>query len=70
MPNVEVKCSVSNCHFYESGNNCGAPAIMVEIDRHSFAKEEFANELGVQTEHIDMAGTSKNTCCRTFRPFQ
>jgi hypothetical protein len=70
MPNVEVRCSVSNCNFYLSGNNCGAPEIMVEIDEHSFPKEEFADELGVQTEHIDYASTSKNTCCRTFKPLK
>ncbi len=68
MPNIDVKCSVSNCFFYKSGNNCGAPAIMVEIDQHSFPKEEFADELGIQNQHIDTAGTSRNTCCRTFRP--
>jgi hypothetical protein len=50
MPNIEVKCSVSNCFFYKQGNNCGAPAIMIEIDQHSFPKEEFADELGIQNQ--------------------
>lgn len=68
LPNIEVKCSVSDCYFYEEGNNCGAPAIMIEVDKHSISKEEFSDELGIQTEHIDQANTSKNTCCRTFRP--
>lgn len=68
LPNIEVKCSVSDCYFYKEGNNCGAPAIMIEVDKHSTVNEEFSNELGIQTEHVDQASTSKNTCCRTFRP--
>lgn len=68
LPNIEVKCSVSNCYFYKEGNNCGAPAIMIEVDKHALSEEEFSNELGIQIEHIDQADSSKNTCCRTFRP--
>lgn len=68
LPNIEVKCSVSNCYFYREGNNCGAPSIMIEVDKHAFSNEEFSNELGIQTEHIDQANSSKNTCCRTFKP--
>jgi len=68
LPNIEVKCSVSNCYFYREGNNCGAPAIMIEVDQHSFSNEEFSDEFGIQTDHTDKVHTSKNTCCRTFRP--
>nr|WP_134704311.1 DUF1540 domain-containing protein [Ammoniphilus sp. YIM 78166] len=70
MPNVEVKCSVSNCSYYAEGNNCAAPAIMVEVDRHAHYNEEMGNELGIQTEHKDRATNSAETCCRTFRPKQ
>ncbi|MBP1932913.1 DUF1540 domain-containing protein [Ammoniphilus resinae] len=67
MPQVEVKCSVSNCTFWANGNNCAAPEIMVEVDRHANFNSEFAGELGVQTEHQDKASNSAETCCRTFR---
>ncbi|MCF6095008.1 DUF1540 domain-containing protein [Microaerobacter geothermalis] len=65
----EVKCSVSNCEYWGQGNNCVAPAIMVEIDRHANAtyNEEFAN-IGVETSHQDMATSSADTCCHTFKP--
>jgi hypothetical protein len=68
MPQVEVKCSVANCTFYAEGNNCAAPAIMVEVDRHANYSEEFAQDLGIQTEHKDSASDSAETCCRTFKP--
>ncbi len=66
----EVKCSVSNCFFWEEGNNCGADAIMVEVDQH--AKRQFNEEIGgelVSTDHQDKtARHSADTCCHTFKP--
>lgn len=41
---------------------------MIEVDQDSFADEEFSDEFGIQTDHTDKVYTSKNTCCRTFRP--
>jgi len=41
---------------------------MIEVDQHALASEEFSDELGIQTDHTDKVYTSKNTCCRTFRP--
>ncbi|MEW9670995.1 DUF1540 domain-containing protein [Ammoniphilus sp. 3BR4] len=70
MPNVEVKCSVANCTYWGEGNNCVAPAIMVEVDRHANYNAEMAGELGIQTEHKDQAADSAETCCRTFKPKQ
>ncbi len=65
----EVKCSVSDCTYWESKNNCKADAIMIEIDKHSDAKfkAEFAGE-SFDTEHRDKAYKSSNTCCHTYRP--
>lgn len=65
----EVKCSVSDCHYWDEGNRCGADAIMIEIDKHARAKfnEEFAGE-SFDTDHQDNAGTSANTCCHTYKP--
>ncbi len=67
MANIEVKCSVSNCTYWGNGNNCVAPSIMVEVDRHANYNAEMANELGIQTEHQDKASNSAETCCRTFK---
>lgn len=68
MPQIEVKCSVSNCSFWGKGNNCQAPAIMVDIDQHADYSAEMANELGIDTQHQDQASNSQATCCRTFKP--
>lgn len=66
MPNG-VKCSVSNCTFWDEGNRCGADQIDIEIDGHAHVnlKEEFGEELG---EHKDRAKQSAATCCHTFKP--
>jgi hypothetical protein len=65
----EVKCAVSNCEYWNSGNNCGADAIMVDIDQHARARydTEIAGEF-VDTDHQDVATSSKQTCCHTFKP--
>ncbi|MBP1934199.1 DUF1540 domain-containing protein [Ammoniphilus resinae] len=68
MPQVEVKCSVSNCSFWGKGNNCQAPTIMVEVDQHADYNTEMSSEFGVDTSHQDQAPTSAVTCCKTFKP--
>ncbi|AJY76341.1 DUF1540 domain-containing protein [Paenibacillus beijingensis] len=67
MPNG-VKCSVSNCTFWDEGNRCGASHINIEIDGHAYANisEEFGEELG--SGHKDRANESAATCCHTFKP--
>jgi hypothetical protein len=63
----QVKCSVANCEYWDSGNNCNADMIMIDIDQHSNAKfnEEFAGE-SFDTDHQDNASRTSNTCCHTF----
>lgn len=41
---------------------------MIEVDQHALPNEEFSDEFGIQTDHTDNVYTSKETCCRTFRP--
>lgn len=62
-----VKCTVSNCTFWDEGNQCGADAIQVEIDKH--ATKFFDTEFAVLGEdHQDKASSSSTTCCETFKP--
>lgn len=65
----QVRCSVSNCEYWNEGNKCVADTIMIEIDQHADAKfnEEFAGE-SFDTEHQDYAASVSNTCCHTFSP--
>lgn len=64
-----VKCSVSNCEYWETNNNCAADMIMIEIDRHANKKfeAEFAGE-SFDSEHKDNADAVSSTCCHTFSP--
>lgn len=62
-----VKCTVSNCTFWDSGNRCVADSIQVEVDKH--ATPAFDAEFAVLgAHHQDHAQTSSTTCCFTFRP--
>lgn len=65
---TQVKCSVDNCEYWKSGNNCGADLIMIEVDRHASNNfnEEFAGE-AFQTKHQDQAAEASATCCHTFK---
>ncbi len=65
----DVKCSVSNCTYWGEGNNCNADLIMVEVDAHSKKNfsTEFAGEYGYDSEHKDVAKSSAQTCCHTFK---
>ncbi|MDR6225001.1 DUF1540 domain-containing protein [Desmospora profundinema] len=65
----EVKCSVANCVFWGSGNNCTADAIMVDVDDNwnKNYEEEIGGEF-VDTDHQYSARISADTCCHTFRP--
>jgi len=67
----QVKCSVANCEYWSSGNNCAADVIMIEIDKHAGAEldAEFAGET-FDVDHTDQAGNTKDTCCHTFKPKQ
>lgn len=66
-----VKCSVSNCEYWSSGNECNADAIMIEIDAHAKAKfdTEFAGE-SFDSSHQDHASQVSATCCHTFKAKQ
>lgn len=63
----QVKCSVADCEYWESGNNCVADMIMIDIDKHADLdyNAEFAKESG-DTDHQDNATSASNTCCHTF----
>ncbi|HWL24522.1 MAG TPA: DUF1540 domain-containing protein [Ureibacillus sp.] len=66
MPNVEVRCSVSNCVFHKEGNLCGAEKIEVDMDYHSNNRQtEFASDLDFD-QIKEEANSSRDTCCKTF----
>ncbi|SDN87177.1 protein of unknown function [Psychrobacillus sp. OK028] len=67
MPNVEVKCAVSNCIFHAKGNVCGAEKIEIDMDYHANHKStEFASEFDYRSISAE-ASHSADTCCKTFK---
>ena len=66
MPNVEVKCSVSNCTFHAVGNVCGADKITIDMDYESKYDTEFSEEFGLANRQEE-ASKSADTCCKTFK---
>ncbi|WP_274363276.1 DUF1540 domain-containing protein [Paenibacillus thermotolerans] len=64
----QVKCSVSNCEYWDKGNKCGADLIMIDIDKHAKMNfnAEFAGE-SFDSQHKDSANSSSSTCCHTFK---
>nr|WP_263323129.1 DUF1540 domain-containing protein [Neobacillus sp. Marseille-Q6967] len=67
MPNVEVACSITNCAFHVKGNLCGAEKIKIDMDYNSKYDTEFAEEFDFK-QIKEEANTSKDTCCKTFKP--
>lgn len=71
MATLEVRCTVSNCHYWDEGNRCGADRILITLDKigrqfertDSTRIENIIEEVG-QTP----ADQSVETCCQTFRP--
>lgn len=67
MPNVEVKCAVSNCIFHAKGNVCGAEKIEIDMDYHAnHNNTEFASEFDYRSISEE-ASHSADTCCKTFK---
>lgn len=71
MPNIEVYCTVNNCHYWDEGNLCGADKILITLDKIS---REYSNEVDVNrlAMLVDEVGTTPaesgaETCCKTFR---
>ena len=66
MPNVEVKCTVSNCIFHAKGNVCGAEEIEIDMNHHANNRAEFASEFDYRSISEE-ASHSTETCCKTFK---
>ena len=66
MPNVEVKCAVSNCIFHAKGNVCGAEEIEIDMDHANH--NGTSNSQNVDYQSIsEEASHSADTCCKTFK---
>ncbi|AEI46172.1 DUF1540 domain-containing protein [Paenibacillus mucilaginosus] len=67
MENPMVKCSISNCEYWESGNNCSAEVIMIEVNAHADKPGTQSKDgLEYDSRHQDQASGVIDTCCQTF----
>jgi hypothetical protein len=66
MPSVS--CSVSECTYWKSGNDCGAQEIMIKVNERASDTfyAEFASEDFVE-DRKQMTAISEQTCCHTFK---
>ncbi len=62
----EIRCSVNSCHYWKSGNHCGANTIMVTAD--SFAASAPDSIDALQASNLSGTPTDycEETCCKTF----
>ena len=70
MPQLEVYCTVCNCHYWAEGEHCTAEKILITTDRigqlypESLDAAEAADV--VRRHGPTEAGACRETCCKTF----
>ncbi len=72
MPQLEVYCTVSNCHFWAEGEHCTALRILITTDDVGDRYPEVvdassARDLVRQHGHTKVEACAE-TCCKTFTP--
>lgn len=72
MPQLEVYCTVSNCHYWADGNHCTAEKILITTDGIGRMYPE-ATDVGSTQDIVRQHGhtearTCMETCCKTFTP--
>lgn len=71
MPQLTVRCTVANCHFWDSGNVCSAKEILITSDAvgSSYGDHVDVQQLSSILEEVGETPTRScvETCCKTFR---
>ena len=70
MPSeLEVRCTVSNCYFWQQENFCGASQILITSDHAAEdGLENRANSDALSSLVETPVATSRVTRCHTFHP--
>lgn len=63
MP-ANVRCTVSNCTYWDEANRCGADEILVSSDSMADAK----SDVEIASMEETPTATSAETICKTFKP--
>jgi hypothetical protein len=68
MANLQVRCSVNNCHYWSQNNYCTANNILVTSDSTSNNKTAGYDAPSVPNDLTTPVQMSMETCCKTFVP--
>ena len=72
MPQLEVYCTVSNCHYWADDNHCTADRILITTDSigRRYPEAIDASSVGdlVRQHGHTAADSCMETCCKTFTP--
>lgn len=66
MADNRIMCSVSNCHYWKTGNMCDASQIMITSDTLAQQKPDSFDAPQASTAPPTPAGRCEETCCKTF----
>lgn len=61
-----IKCSVNNCHYWDSGNICQASQILVTSDSLADPAPDSLDALQASSVGATPVETCMETCCKTF----
>ncbi|TZE83614.1 DUF1540 domain-containing protein [Calorimonas adulescens] len=68
MANVQVRCSVNNCHYWAQNNYCSANQILVTSDSVSNRYGDNFDAPSLQNTLSTPVQMGMETCCKTFVP--
>lgn len=66
--NQHIHCIVSDCHYWEQGNNCVANEILVATDEFGEDNPEEIDAQMASSLSPMTAGDCMTTCCKSFIP--
>lgn len=69
MHQLAVKCSVSNCHYWQNGD-CHASQILVTSDQVGSGQPDSYDAPSASASQQTPVSDCMSTCCKTFVPSQ
>ena len=66
MKPIPVRCTVSTCHYWRSGNECHADQILVTSDSFANLQYDGVDALVADTLGSTPTRSCMETCCKTF----
>ncbi len=66
MPKQHIHCIVNNCHYWTSGNKCGASEILVASDDFGASQPDHVDASMAKQLSPTQVDDCMATCCKTF----